>query len=191
MKKQTRLAIFISGGGTNAFNLMSRFQNNELIKIALIFSTRPNENIENAAGKFNVAYRQSKENSGEWDNLARKYCDEFNIDFIVLAGFLKKIPTSILEKFPNRIINIHPSLLPKFGGKGMYGKHVHDAVINAGEKTSGITIHFVNEEFDKGKIISQFETKLTENETSDSLAEKIHELEMKYFPVVLEKLFIK
>jgi phosphoribosylglycinamide formyltransferase-1 len=188
VKKQIRTAIFITGKGTNALNLMQYFQLNEAVKIALIFSTRTNEVIEKASKDYEANYVQVKDKKVEWDNLALTACTENKIDFIVLAGFLKKISSRIIEKYPNRIVNIHPSLLPKFGGKGMYGKHVHDAVIEACEKKSGITIHYVNAEFDEGEMIAQFETELTNNETPDSLAEKIHALEMKFFPEVLKDL---
>ncbi len=182
-----RIAIFISGTGSNALNLMRHFQNHENVQIALIFSTKPNEIIENESRDRNIEYMVS-DNNGQWYELAIKNCEILKIDFIVLAGFLKKIPSDLINKFPNRIVNIHPSLLPKFGGKGMYGKFVHEAVVSAGEKKSGITIHFVNEEFDEGEIIAQFETELTEKDNPQSVAEKIHKLEMKYFPLVLEEL---
>jgi len=188
VKKQIRTAIFISGKGTNALNLMRYFHNHENVRIALIFSTRENELIEKESRYFDIAFKVSAINTGLWEDMAIKYCDDQKIDFLVLAGFLKKIPMNLIEKFQNRIVNIHPSLLPKFGGKGMYGNYVHDAVIQATEKKSGITIHFVNEEFDKGKIIAQFEIEITEKETVESLSNKIHVLEMEHFPLVLEKL---
>ncbi len=190
MKKLTRTAIFISGTGTNALNLMRYFQNHKNVRITLIFSTRPNEIIEKESQGFHVDFKVSDKNLGDWQDLAIKYCEDQKIDFIVLAGFLKKIPTDLIKKFPYRIVNIHPSLLPKFGGKGMYGQHVHKAVIDAHEKKSGITIHFVNEEFDKGEIIAQFETELTKKDTPESLANKIHMLEMEHFPRVLEQLLL-
>jgi phosphoribosylglycinamide formyltransferase-1 len=186
--KQIRVAIFISGKGSNALNLMRYFQNHERIKITLIFSGRSNNLIEKTGHDFGVDFKQADDNRKPWGDLAIKYCKDFKIDLIVLAGFLKKIPESLIENYTNRIINIHPSLLPKFGGKGMYGKHVHEAVIAAGEKKSGITIHFVNEEFDDGEVIAQFEIELTNSETAESLAKKIHLLEMKHFPEVLEGL---
>jgi phosphoribosylglycinamide formyltransferase-1 len=191
VKQQIRIAIFISGKGTNALNLLHYFQNHVRVKIALVFSTRPNEIIEKAADDFRVNFIQFDENGCPWQELALKVCEQNKIDFIVLAGFLKKFPSPLIKNFPDRIVNIHPSLLPKFGGKGMYGLHVHQAVIAAGDKKSGITIHYVNEEFDEGEVVAQIETKLDENETSESLAEKIHTLEMKYFPKVLEELLSK
>lgn len=191
MKQQIHIAIFISGKGTNALNLLRYFQNHVRVKIALVFSTRPNELIEKAADDFSVNFIQFDENGCPWQDLALKVCEQNKIDFIVLAGFLKKFPSPLIKNFPDRIVNIHPSLLPKFGGKGMYGQHVHQAVIAAGDKKSGITIHYVNEEFDEGEVVAQIETELDENETSESLAEKIHTLEMEYFPKVLEELLSK
>ena len=191
MKQHIRIAIFISGKGTNALNLLRYFQNHVGVKIALVFSTRPNELIEKAADDLIVNFIKFDENGCPWQDLALKVCQQNKIDFIVLAGFLKKFPSLLIKKFPNRIVNIHPSLLPKFGGKGMYGQHVHQAVIAAGDKKSGITIHYVNEEFDEGEVVAQIETELNENETSESLAEKIHTLEMEYFPKVLEELLSK
>jgi phosphoribosylglycinamide formyltransferase-1 len=112
------------------------------------------------------------------------------IHFVVLAGFLWKIPLSLIQAYPNQIINLHPALLPKFGGKGMYGMHVHDAVITAGEKESGITIHYVNEELDKGDIIFQAKCSIEKDDTPESLSQKVRKLEHGYFPMIIEKLFI-
>lgn len=158
--------------------------------ISLIFSTRSNEIVEKKCDDFDIKFRVSDINKGAWEDLAIRFCKEEQIDFIVLAGFLKKVPSDLIKLFPNRIINIHPSLLPKFGGKGMYGQHVHQAVILAKEGKSGITIHCVNDEFDEGEIIAQFEIKLCEKETPESLAKKVHLLEMEHFPHVLERLLI-
>ena len=119
-------------------------------------------------------------------DVVQKKLSEYSVDFIVLSGFLLRIPKSITSLFPNKIINIHPSLLPKFGGKGMYGKNVHKAVVDAKEKQSGITIHYVNNNYDEGNIIFQKTFSLTKNETPESLSKKIRGLEMKYFPLVIE-----
>lgn len=188
MKKQIRVAIFISGKGTNALNLMHYFEKHEKIAIALVFSTQTNEIIENATSSFNVGYSKWHESQGFWSDVAIQLCLNYKIDFIVLAGFLKKIPASMIDRFPKRIINLHPSLLPKFGGKGMYGNHVHEAVISAREQKSGITIHYVNEEFDEGEIISQHEVIISKKETAKSLAIKVRALELKFLPKVLENL---
>jgi phosphoribosylglycinamide formyltransferase-1 len=188
VRKETRVAIFISGKGTNALNLMRYFENNEKIKIALIFSTRTNDTLEKASDIFCVQYSQWIESQRSWLDVANQACLNNEIDFIVLAGFLKKIPSSLIQKFPKRIINLHPSLLPMFGGKGMYGSHVHEAVIASGVKISGITIHFVNEEFDEGEIIFQKEVRVSKNDTAKKLALKVQKLEQTYLPKVLESL---
>ena len=191
MKHKIKVAIFISGKGTNALNLMHYFSNNSTQEIALVFSTRQNEEIALACETFGVNFFEHKTEMGNWSDLALSVCKSHDIDFIVLAGFLKKVTPQIIQAFPDRIINLHPSLLPKFGGKGMYGKYVHEAVIASKEKKSGITIHFVNENFDEGKIIAQFETTVTENDDASSLAKKINALEMENLPIVLSNLISK
>lgn len=191
MKHKIKVAIFISGKGTNALNLMHYFSNNSTQEIALVFSTRQNEEMALACETFGVNFFEHKTEMGNWSDLALSVCKSHDIDFIVLAGFLKKVTPQIIQAFPDRIINLHPSLLPKFGGKGMYGKYVHEAVIASKEKKSGITIHFVNENFDEGKIIAQFETTVTENDDASSLAKKINALEMENLPIVLSNLISK
>jgi phosphoribosylglycinamide formyltransferase-1 len=191
VKHKIKVAIFISGKGTNALNLMHYFSNNSTQEIALVFSTRQNEEIALACETFGVNFFEHKTEMGNWSDLALSVCKSHDIDFIVLAGFLKKVTPQIIQAFPDRIINLHPSLLPKFGGKGMYGKYVHEAVIASKEKKSGITIHFVNENFDEGKIIAQFETTVTENDDASSLAKKINALEMENLPIVLSNLISK
>lgn len=191
MKHKIKVAIFISGKGTNALNLMHYFSNNSTQEIALVFSTRQNEEMALACETFGARFFEYKAEMGDWSDLALSVCKSHDIDFIVLAGFLKKVTPQIIQAFPDRIINLHPSLLPKFGGKGMYGKYVHEAVIASKEKKSGITIHFVNENFDEGKIIAQFETTVTENDDASSLAKKINALEMENLPIVLSNLISK
>lgn len=191
MKHKIKVAIFISGKGTNALNLMHYFSNNSTQEIALVFSTRQNEEMALACETFGARFFEYKAEMGDWSDLALSVCKSHDIDFIVLAGLLKKVTPHIIQAFPDRIINLHPSLLPKFGGKGMYGKYVHEAVIASKEKKSGITIHFVNENFDEGKIIAQFETTVTENDDASSLAKKINALEMENLPIVLSNLISK
>ena len=191
MKHKIKVAIFISGKGTNALNLMHYFSNNSTQEIALVFSTRQNEEMALACETFGVNFFEHKTEMGDWSDLALSVCKSHDIDFIVLAGFLKKVTPLIIQAFPGRIVNLHPSLLPKFGGKGMYGKYVHEAVIASKEKKSGITIHFVNEAFDEGKIIAQFETTVTENDDASSLAKKINALEIENLPIVLSNLISK
>jgi phosphoribosylglycinamide formyltransferase-1 len=182
------IAIFASGNGTNAERIMDYFSDNDEINIRLVLTNNPKAGVIARAEKFGVPCRVF--NRKEFYNTDKidKLLAENNIDFIVLAGFLWLIPTSIIQSFPNRIINIHPALLPEYGGKGMYGHRVHEAVIANGEKQSGITIHYVNELYDEGNIIFQATCEVKENDTPDSLAARIHELEYAHFPVVIEKL---
>jgi phosphoribosylglycinamide formyltransferase-1 len=185
MTKQ-RLSLFISGKGTNAINLIHYFKNSTDLEVAAVLSTKENEWVENLCKEEGISYESFTQKTIESLYLMQ-FCEKQSIDWIVLAGFLKKVPEELVRHYPNKIINLHPALLPKFGGKGMYGLHVHNAVIAANELKSGITIHYVNEEFDKGEIIAQFETKIDTEETPESLAEKIHDLEMKHFPNVIER----
>ena len=186
MAKQ-RLSLFISGKGSNAINLIHYFRQSSEVEIAAVLSTKENERIESLCEIEGINYELITQKTIEALDLIN-FCDKHKTNWVILAGFLKKIPVELVQKYPNRIINLHPSLLPKFGGKGMYGMHVHTAVVEAKEQKSGISIHFVNEEFDKGEIISQFETELSSDETTESLAAKIHDLEMIHFPEVVERI---
>lgn len=186
----SRIVLFISGKGTNARNIIQHFSTNKNVKVVGVFSTICNPMMQELCKNQDIVYLECLE-KGFLPTEYVTFCEQLQPDLIVLAGFLKMIHPSLIEKYPNCIINIHPSLLPKFGGKGMYGIHVHQAVIEAKERVSGITIHYVNEEFDKGEHIAQFSTTLSPDETSDSLAVKIHELEMKHFPIVIEELLKK
>ena len=182
VKKQTKIAIFASGKGSNADNIISYFKLNQLADVSLIVSDNPLAGVLAIAEKNNIPVMVlSKE-----DRLNYATCIErlrkSEIDFIVLAGYLKKIPSVLIEKFPNKIINIHPALLPKYGGKGMYGAKVHQAVIENNEKESGITIHFVDEIYDHGKIIFQEKCEIESGESIESLATKVHHLEYEHFP---------
>lgn len=182
------IAIFASGNGTNAERLINYFNGSTQVKIKLIITN--NE----VAGIVNIANNYKKNlqiiSKATLNNYAEQFIDFLKtekVDLIVLAGFLLKIPEQLVQAFPNRIINIHPSLLPKYGGKGMYGKFVHEAVIGAKEQYSGITIHFVNEEYDKGEIILQEKCSINDVETIDSLAKKIQELEHHFLPLAVDK----
>lgn len=183
------MAIFASGEGTNAENLINYFKDDSRVKIKLIITNNENAGVITRAEKYrkNVQIISKKALEAYTDQII-EFLKVEKIDLIVLAGFLLKIPVPLIQAFPNKIINIHPSLLPKFGGKGMYGHHVHEAVIAAKEKMSGITVHFVNEEYDKGKIILQLTCAIDENETSDSLSAKIRKLEFEGLPVAIETL---
>lgn len=185
---EKNIAIFASGEGTNAQNIIDHFRSSPHVRIALIVSNRPDAKVLERAKKENIP-ALLLDRSGFYENT--KVIEQLktaNIDLIVLAGFLWMIPMSLVNAFPGKIVNIHPALLPKFGGKGMFGMNVHKAVIEAKEKESGISIHFVNEHYDKGKIIAQHICTVSENETAESLANKIRQLEHQFFPKVIENL---
>lgn len=183
-----RIAIFASGSGSNAENIARYFSGINDIEISLILSNKKEAFVHERAKKLGIpSYTFSKTEFDEAD-LILETLQQYEIDFIVLAGFLLKVPQPILEAFPNRIINIHPALLPKYGGKGMYGDRVHHAVIDAGEKESGISIHYVNEHYDEGDIIFQATCEVLPGDSPDDIAQKVHQLEYNYFPEVIEKI---
>jgi phosphoribosylglycinamide formyltransferase-1 len=181
------IALFASGTGSNAGKIIEYFHLHPFIKVALVVSNNPDApvlKISSGAGIGTLIISRERFFKGD------AYLDVFHekkIDFIVLAGFLWKVPLTLIRAYPGKIINIHPALLPKFGGKGMYGKHVHEAVLAAGEKISGITIHYVDEQYDHGKIIFQASCPVTKEDDANTLAEKIHQLEYHHFPPVIEK----
>jgi phosphoribosylglycinamide formyltransferase-1 len=183
------VAIFASGEGTNAENLFNYFNNDKRVKIKLVVTNNDSAGIVEKAErhKKNVQII-SKTALEEYTSQIIEFLKTEKIDIIVLAGFLLKIPEQLVKAFPNQIINIHPALLPKHGGKGMYGHHVHKAVIANKEKESGITVHYVNEEYDKGEIILQETCEVSEAETVESLAAKIRKLEFEFLPKALEKI---
>lgn len=181
------IAIFASGSGTNAENIINYFKGNSEVKIAEIFCNKRGAGVIERAEKLNVPVTIfDRKDFVESDTIINKLKDE-KIDYIVLAGFLLLVPQNIIETYRGRIINIHPALLPKFGGKGMYGDAVHKAVIEARESVSGITIHHVTEQFDSGDNIFQATVEVLNNDTPESLATKIHKLEYRHFPEVIEK----
>jgi phosphoribosylglycinamide formyltransferase-1 len=187
MKRKYRIAIFASGSGTNAENLIRFFKKNDLAEVVLVISNKPDAFVLERAKKELVAsvvmdkeYRKSQQR-------VLKLLSDFDVNFIVLAGYLLLVPDWLTQKFTNRIVNIHPSLLPKYGGKGMYGDFVHQAVIDNKENKSGITIHFINEHYDQGDVIFQKECPVLPDDTAETLARRIHEMEYKYFPEVIVK----
>lgn len=181
------IAIFASGSGTNAEAIMSHFKGIDNVCIKLLLSNKAEAYALKRAENFGVpTVVFSREDFYTSDRVIERLKQE-NIDFIVLAGFLWLVPDNILDVYAGRIINIHPALLPKYGGKGMYGDNVHKAVIDAAEKESGITIHYVSGPYDSGDVIFQATTDVSPEDTPQSLAEKIHRLEYQYFPVVVEK----
>ncbi len=183
-----RIVVFASGSGTNAENIIKYFQKSNLAKVTLVLSNRKNAKVLERAEKLNISSKNfTKTEFTNSENILNILKAE-SPDLIVLAGFLLKFPEFILKEFPNKLINIHPALLPKFGGKGMYGIHVHESVVLNKENETGITIHYVNENYDEGAIIFQKSFQLVEDETAESVASKIHVLEYEYFPKVIEKL---
>jgi len=185
-----RIVIFASGSGTNAENIIRYFKNSNLISVVQVLSNKKDAKVLERAKRLEVSSlvfnRDDFYNSEELlDNL------KLNADYIILAGFLWKIPTNIIEAFPNKIINIHPALLPKYGGKGMYGMHVHKAVVKNKEKESGITIHYVNENYDEGTIIFQKSFEVLVCDTANDVAAKIHILEQENFPKIIEQVILE
>jgi len=187
VKTPKKIAILISGTGSNAFEIMKYFNQNQKIKVEKIFSNKINEPIKLKCKNFNVDFQILDNKKITNTSYLISKISKAEIDYIILAGYLKKIPPAFISYFPNKIINLHPSLLPKYGGKGMYGSHVHNAVLSANEKESGISIHYVNEEFDKGKIIAQFKFSIEKGETLETIQKKIQILEHKNFPKVIEQ----
>lgn len=182
------IAIFASGTGTNAENIIRYFKASADIQIRLVISSRHDAQVIERAQKLGVPVRVIKKQEFKYEENVLPLLRQYHIDLIVLAGFLLFVPEYLTEAFPNSIINIHPSLLPKYGGKGMYGMHVHEAVKENNEKESGITIHHVSQEYDQGQIIAQFSTPLEPSDTPEQIAKKVHALEYKHYPRVIEKL---
>jgi len=186
-----KIAVFISGKGSNARKLQEFFASDEFIQVVLILSEKENPMLESWCIEKSVLFLVIDPGNASNPEYLYAICLKNEIQWIVLAGYLKKIPEKLLLAFPNRIINIHPSLLPKFGGKGMYGDFVHKAVLDAKEKKSGITIHLVNEEYDKGEVLAQYNFKLDSSESIESLRTKIQLTEHLYFPKVVRDFIMK
>tara|TARA_R110000787_G_scaffold28923_4_gene78760 strand:+ start:38822 stop:39385 length:564 start_codon:yes stop_codon:yes gene_type:complete len=185
------MVIFASGSGTNAENIIKYFQKTNLAEVTLVLSNKSDAKVLDRAEKLSVPSESfTKSEFIDSDKIATILRKE-SPDLIVLAGFLLKFPKFILKEFPNKVINIHPALLPKYGGKGMYGMHVHESVVKNKEPETGITIHYVNENYDEGAVIFQKKFQLSENDTAASVASKIHELEYEFFPKVIEEILKK
>ncbi len=184
---KARLAIFVSGSGSNCENIIKYFAGSNDVEIGIVVSNKPDAYALTRAKNLNVESTViSAQQLREDKELVLSSIEGCNM--IILAGFLPKVPDYLIELFPQRIINIHPSLLPKFGGKGMWGHHVHEAVKAAGETETGITIHYVNSMLDEGQKIAQFKVALSPDDTPDDIAAKVHELEMAHFPKVIEEI---
>lgn len=182
-----QIAVFASGAGSNTARIIDHFRHHTTIKIALIVCNKPGAGVlDIAAGKGIPALLIEKERFFRGDAYVKELREK-QIGFIVLAGFLWKIPHALIRAYPGRIVNLHPALLPKFGGKGMYGRFVHEAVIAAAESETGITIHYVDEQYDHGQPIYQARVVVEKDDTPDTLAQKVHLLEYEHFPRVIEE----
>ncbi|MBL7558347.1 phosphoribosylglycinamide formyltransferase [Olleya sp. YSTF-M6] len=186
-----RVVIFASGSGSNAENLIRFFQNRDNASVIQVLTNNPHAKVLDRCKKLKVSALSFNKTAFTATDDILNLLKSTQPDLIVLAGFLWKFPENILKYFPNKVINVHPALLPKFGGKGMYGMHVHDAVVKNKETETGITIHYVNEHYDEGAIIFQAKCKVLASDTAQDVAEKIHELEMKHFPEVVNQLLNK
>lgn len=183
-----RIVIFASGSGTNAENLITFFQNKKNASVIQVLTNNPQAKVLDRCKKLNVSALSFNSISFYKTDDVLNILKTSQPDLIVLAGFLWKFPKSILHAYPNKVINIHPALLPKYGGKGMYGMHVHEAVVTNKETETGITIHYVNEHYDEGAIIFQASCSVSASDSADDVAAKIHTLEMTHFPKVVETL---
>ena len=185
--EKVNIAIFVSGSGTNCENLIRCFKDSERVRCALVVSNKPDAYALVRATNLGVPTAVApKAQLNDADFMMPLLC-QYGIDFIVLAGFLPLVPDFLIDAYPRRIVNIHPALLPKYGGKGMWGHHVHEAVKAAGEAETGMTVHWVTPVCDGGEIIAQYRCALSPDDTVDDIAEKEHQLEMKYFPQVVEQ----
>lgn len=184
-----RIAVLASGSGTNAENIIRYFEKNKAVKITAVISNKKNAKVLERASNLKIPTHYFDKNAFfEGEEVVTLLSEK--ADFIILAGFLLKIPQNILAAFPNKIVNIHPALLPKFGGKGMYGMHVHNAVKAQKETETGITIHYVNENYDEGAIIFQAKTAVSSKDSAEDIAKNIHVLEQKHFPNVIESVLL-
>ena len=183
----TKLAIFASGNGTNAQRISEYFAHHDMVQVACIVYNRKDAFVAERARRLGVPAQYFGRKDFYENGRVLNYLRSQGIDWVILAGFLWLVPQDILDAFPGRVINIHPALLPKYGGKGMFGEHVHEAVIAHHETESGITIHIVDQHYDRGTTLFQAKCSLTAEDTPETLATKIHELEQKHFPVVIEQ----
>lgn len=187
MKQTTNIAIFVSGNGTNCENIIRYFKDSDHIHVALVISNRTDAYALNRAARHGVPSRVLSRADINNPQVLTPLLNDYHVDYIVLAGFMLMVPAFLVEAYDKRIVNIHPSLLPKYGGKGMYGHHVHQAVKEAGECETGITIHYVSNVCDGGEIIAQFSTPLSPDDTVDDIESKVHVLEQQHFPQVIEQ----
>jgi phosphoribosylglycinamide formyltransferase 1 len=188
--KKISVAILASGSGTNAQNLIRYFRGHDRINVSLVITNKPDAFVLQRAKDEDVPALVIPNKQWNEKDLVLEILNHHHIDFLVLAGYLMLIPSWLVSQYHNRIINIHPALLPSYGGKGMYGERVHQAVIDSGDKVSGITIHYVNEEYDSGDIIFQAQCDVLPDDTPQNLASRIHQLEYEHFPRVAEEVIM-
>lgn len=183
-----RIVLFASGSGSNVENISQYFTNNAKVTIAIVLTNKSDAKVLERCNRLNISALYFNKTAFYETNCILDLLKDCNPDLIILAGFLLKIPEKIVKSFPNKIVNIHPALLPKYGGKGMYGMHVHNAVKANNEEETGITIHFVNENYDEGAIIKQVKVKISTKDSAEDIAKKVHELEYEHFPKVIDEL---
>ena len=186
--KQKRIAIFASGSGSNCENLIRYFEGSEMVECALVVSNKSDAYVLERAKRLGVPTAVMPKVQLNDPEAMLPLLKKYDIAFIVLAGFLPLVPNFIIEAFPRRVVNLHPALLPKYGGKGMWGHHVHEAVKAAGETETGMTVHWVTPVCDGGDIIAQYKCSIAPSDSVDDIAEKEHQLEMRYFPEVVERI---
>lgn len=186
--ERKRIAIFASGSGSNCENLIRYFEGSDVVKCALVVSNKADAYVLERAKRLGVPTAVMPKAQLNDPEAMLPLLKKYDIDFIVLAGFLPLVPNFLLDAFPRRIVNLHPALLPKYGGKGMWGHHVHEAVKEAGETETGMTVHWVTPVCDGGDIIAQYKCSIAPTDTVEDIAEKEHQLEMRYFPEVVERI---
>ncbi|QCX02423.1 phosphoribosylglycinamide formyltransferase [Aggregatimonas sangjinii] len=183
-----RIVLFASGSGSNVENIIRHFQHNDFVTVTAVLTNKSDAKVLERCKRLNISALYFNKNAFSAQGCLLDVLEGLQPDLIVLAGFLLKVPQNLIMNFPNKIINIHPALLPKYGGKGMYGSHVHQAVKDNKDTETGITIHYVNENYDEGAIIHQAKTAIAPQDTVADITRKVHELEFEHFPKVIEKL---
>lgn len=183
-----RIVLFASGSGSNVENIVRYFEHNNAVTITTVFTNKSDAPVIERCNRLKISALSFNRIAFYETDCILNILKDCNPDLIILAGFLWKIPQNLVKNFPNKIINIHPALLPKYGGKGMFGMHVHQAIKDNNEQETGITIHFVNENYDEGAIIKQVKTKISPQDTPNDIAAKVHQLEYAHFPKVIDKL---
>jgi len=189
--QKKRLVLLASGSGTNVEAIATSFKDHPTIAVSAVLTNKRDAKVLDRCDRLNISALYFNRTAFFRSDVVLNVLRSLEPDLIVLAGFLWKVPEPIVTAFRHKIINIHPALLPKYGGKGMYGMHVHEAVLEAGDTESGITIHYVNEAYDEGDIIKQARVAVAEGETAESLAQKVHQLEYRHYPTTIEEIVLK